>query len=147
MLKEVADHFQVLTLVHRSIDKMMEGLTQEQWLQRPKGAFNNIASIIDHITRVEKKFMAAISGKPSDIDTQLPFQGSHWDVVVIQQAWADVLSYSQSVLESVTAADLEKTGLSLRVGELNRRQLIVYTIGHTTHHRGQIPLVLKLMQF
>lgn len=145
MLKEVSDHFEVLTLVHSSIDKMVEGLSQEQWLYRPNGTFNNIASIIDHISRVEKKFMSAISGQPLDIDTQLPFKDMHWDVSMTQQAWADMLPYCRSVLESLTEFGLEEPGLSLRVGDLNRRQLIVYTIGHTTHHRGQIPLILKLM--
>ncbi|GMA64269.1 DinB family protein [Alicyclobacillus fastidiosus] len=146
MLREVSDHFKVLTLVHKSIDTMVEGLSQEQWLHRPNGTFNNIASIIDHTSRVEKKFMSAISGQALDIDTQAPFKQNHWDVPAIQQAWAETLPYSRDVLERLTESDLEKPGLSLRVGDLNRRQLIVYTVGHTTHHRGQIPLVMKLFQ-
>jgi hypothetical protein len=51
MLKEVSDHFEVLTWVHNSIDKIVEGLTQEQWLLRPNWTFNNIASIIKIFTR------------------------------------------------------------------------------------------------
>jgi uncharacterized damage-inducible protein DinB len=146
MLKEISDHFEVLTWVHNSIDKMVEGLTQEQWLHRPNGTFNNVASIIDHVTRVEKKFMSAISGQTLDIDTQAPFKESNWDVSAVHQAWANTLLYSHSVFENLTESDFEKPGLSLRIGELNRRQLIVYTIAHTTHHRGQIPLVIKLIQ-
>ncbi|WAH36436.1 DinB family protein [Alicyclobacillus dauci] len=146
MLKEVSDHFEVLTLVHQTIDNMIEGLSQDQWLYRPNGTFNNIASIIDHTARVEKKFISAISGEPLDIDTQAPFKESQWDVPTIQKAWVDTLPYTRDVLERLTESDLDKPGLSLRVGELNRRQLIVFTISHTTHHRGQIPLVMKLFQ-
>ncbi|MCL6442676.1 MAG: DinB family protein [Alicyclobacillus sp.] len=146
MLKEVLDQFNVLTLVHKSIDQMTDGLTQDEWLKRPRDRFNNVASIIDHITRVERKFMSAVSGQPLEIDTQAPFRESDWDVPAIRKAWADILPYEQSVLESLTESDLEKPGLSLRIGELNRRQLLGYTIGHTAHHRGQIPLVLKLIR-
>ncbi|GMA60345.1 DinB family protein [Alicyclobacillus fastidiosus] len=145
MLKEVSDHFEVLSMIHGSIDKMLDGLTEQQWLQRPNDGFNNIASIIDHITRVEKKFFSAVAGQSLELDTQAPFKAGQWDVSAIQQEWAAILRFSRDVLEGLSQEDLDSPGLSLRVGDLNKRQLIVYAIGHTTHHRGQIPLVLKMI--
>lgn len=144
MLREVSDHFEVLSMIHSSIDKMVVGLTEQQWLQRPGEGFNNIASIIDHITRVEKKFFSAVSGQSLELDTQVPFKANEWDVSTIQQDWTAILPFSRDVLEGLSQEDLDSPGLSLRVGELNKRQLIVYAIAHTTHHRGQIPLVLKM---
>ncbi|MDP9727114.1 DinB family protein [Alicyclobacillus tolerans] len=146
MLKEVEDQYQVLTMVHQSIDQMLEGLHQDDWQKCPKAGFNSIVSILDHVILVEKKFFSAVSGNPMDMDTQLPFKVDHWDVSAVQQAWSEILPYAQSVLEPLNASDLEKPGLNLRVGQLNRRQLITYAIGHTTHHRGQIPLLLKLLK-
>jgi hypothetical protein len=35
MIKEVTDQFEVLIMVHSSVDNMLEGLTNEQWLFRP----------------------------------------------------------------------------------------------------------------
>lgn len=145
MLTEVKDHFEVLTKAHQSIDKMLENLTAEQWSARPQGTFNSIASVVDHVCRVEHKFMSAVSGQSIDIDTQLPFKEATWDVASIQSTWANMLPEWEGVLEQVTADDLERDGLKLGIGTLNRRQLIVYGMGHTLHHRGQIPLLLKLL--
>lgn len=144
MLKEVSDYFEVLSMVHSSIDKMLDGLTVEQWLQRPSDGFNNVASILDHMIRVEKKFFSAVAGQSLELDTQEPFKAGQWDVAAIQKDWAASLPLIRDALEGLSQDDLDLPGLSLRVGELNKRQLIVYAIGHTTHHRGQIPLVLKM---
>ncbi len=143
MIAEAADYFALLKSIHQSIDDMTAPLTEEQWLRRPQENFNNVASIIDHVTRVEKRFMAAIAGETMDTDAGAPFRATAWNVAEIRQAWRDVLLYSETALDKLTDADLVKPGLTLRIGELNCRQLIVYTIAHTTHHRGQIPLVIK----
>jgi len=143
VIAEATDYFALLKSIHGSIDDLTDSLTEEEWLRRPQDNFNNIASIIDHVTRVEKRFMAAIAGETIDTDAGAPFKATHWNVAAIRQAWRDVLAYSESVLDQLTEADLVKPGLTLRIGDLNRRQLIVYTIAHTTHHRGQIPLVVK----
>ncbi|MHB1627204.1 MAG: DinB family protein [Bacilli bacterium] len=143
MIAEAADYFALLKAIHQSIDDMTASLTEEQWLRRPQENFNNIAAIIDHVTRVEKRFMAAVAGETMDTDAGAPFKATHWNVGEIRQAWRDVLLYSEAALDKCAETDLVKPGLTLRIGELNRRQLIVYTIAHTTHHRGQIPLVTK----
>lgn len=145
MLKEVSDQFEVLSLVHSSIDNMIGDLSDEQWVLQPRDNLNNIASIVHHIILVEKKFMSAISGAPLDIDTGAPFKDPHLDVAAIRKAWANSLSQSRAVLDGLSDADLDKPGLSLRIGDLNKRQLITYTVGHTTHHRGQVPLILKMI--
>jgi uncharacterized damage-inducible protein DinB len=145
MIKELSDQFDVLTMVHRSIDQMVDGLTDDQWLFRPNDKWNNIAAVIDHVTRVEKRFFAAIGGKTLDIDAGQPFKENQWNVQHIKEAWKNTLDEHKAILETVKESDLDQPGLTLRVGALNRRQLLTYAISHTTHHRGQIPLILKLM--
>lgn len=145
MIQEAADHWEVLKMIHGTIDKMTDELTDEQWLFRPHDSWNNIASIIGHICRVERKFMSAVAGETIDVDMQAPFQASEWDLSAIRKEWKDTLAYSQSVLAQVSEESLTQPGLTLRSGPLNRRQLIVYAIGHAAHHRGQIPLVIKSM--
>ncbi|MDQ0188525.1 DinB family protein [Alicyclobacillus cycloheptanicus] len=145
MIKELSDQFDVLTMVHRSIDQMVDGLTDDQWLFRPNDKWNNIAAVIDHVTRVEKRFFAAIGGKTLDIDAGQPFKENQWNVQQIKEAWKNTLDEHKAILETVKESDLDQPGLTLRVGALNRRQLLTYAISHTTHHRGQIPLILKLM--
>ncbi len=145
MNHEVAEIFFVLKAVHESVDKMLEGLTDEEWLTKPADNFNNVASIIEHVTQVERRFMSALAGTAEAIDSGATFRATSWDVAKIKGEWANSLPYAKSQLEQVSAEDLEKPGLKLGVGDLNRRQLITYAIGHLTHHRGQIPLVKKLL--
>ncbi|WP_206918093.1 DinB family protein [Alicyclobacillus suci] len=145
MIQEVRDLYELLRAVHGSIDKMVENLTDEQWLKKPLPNFNNIASIVDHITRVEQKFFSAIAGETAEINTSEPFQVDNWHLDAIREQWVESLSYAERVLESVKEDDLSKPGLKVGMGDLNRRQLIINTIAHTAHHRGQIPLIKKLL--
>ncbi len=145
MIKEVTDQLEVLTMVHRSVDKMLEGLTNEQWLFRQNDKWNNIAAVIDHVTRVEKKLIAAVGGKTLDIDAWQPFKENFWDVKKIKEAWSSSSAESKSVLDTLSESALDLPGLTLGGGALNRRQLLTFTISHTTHHRGQISLILKMM--
>lgn len=144
MLKEVADLYDLLQSVHRTIDQSVDELTDDEWLKKPAGNFNNIAAIMQHMTLVENKFMSLLRGTPEDIQTQAPFQATSWDVPGIRAAWQATLANAQAVLEKLDAEELDQPAGKLGVGELNKRQLISYTIAHTTHHRGQIPLVKKL---
>jgi uncharacterized damage-inducible protein DinB len=101
--------------------------------------------VIDHVTRVEKKLIAAVGGKTLDIDARRPFKENLWDVKKIKEAWSDSSAESKSVLDTVSESALDLPGLTLGGGSLNRRQLLTFTIFHITHHRGQIPLILKMM--
>ncbi len=146
MIAEARDAYVVLESVHRSIDKMLEGLTDQQLLEKPFENMNNIASIVEHTTLVEKRFLSSLTGVVQTIDSQKPFQASLWDVTAIRQQWEDVLKYAKEVFEKLEQTDMEQPGLKLGIGELNKRQLMVYTIAHTTHHRGQIPIVKKFLK-
>lgn len=146
MITEVRDAYVVLESVHRSIDKMLEGLTDQQLLEKPFENMNNIASIVEHTTLVEKRFLSSLAGDVQTIDSQKPFQTSTWDVSAIKQQWEDVLRYAKEVFEKLEQSDMEQPGLKLGIGELNKRQLMLYTIAHTTHHRGQIPIVKKFLK-
>ncbi len=145
MIQEVSDLYALLTAVHESIDNMLNDLTDGQWLKKPLPNFNNVASVVDHITRVEKKFLSGIEGALLETNPGEPFKVEQWDLFAIRQAWAASLPYAGQVLTKVTLEDLTDQGMKLGIGELNKRQLISYTIAHATHHRGQIPLIKKLL--
>ncbi|MBX6352801.1 MAG: DinB family protein [Thermoflavifilum sp.] len=145
MLKEVADQLALLKMIHATIDRMVENLTPEQWVQKPAPNMNNIASIVHHTALVEKRFLAVLAGQNPDVDAGAPFRAQSWDLEQIRKDWESVLPYAQEVLERLTEHDLDAFAAKLGVGEVNKRQLIAYTIAHTAHHRGQIPLVKKLI--
>ncbi len=145
MIQEVSDLYGLLSAVHTSIDAMLEGLTEEQLLAKPRQDFNNIASVIDHIARVEKRFFSVIAGAEEDVNSSEPFKAESWDLSAIRQRWAESLPYAERSLSALTEDNLSEHGLKVGIGSLNKRQLISYTIAHTTHHRGQIPLIRKLL--
>ncbi|WP_067624829.1 DinB family protein [Alicyclobacillus acidiphilus] len=145
MVKEVADLYQLLESVHTSIDKMLDGLSDEDWIKKPRPDFNNIASIIEHTALVERRFFTQLQGETPDIDAGRPFKADSWDVAKVKALWAESLDYARAALEGLTESDLDQFAAKLGVGEVNKRQLIAYAIAHTAHHRGQIPLVKKLL--
>ncbi|WP_029421256.1 DinB family protein [Alicyclobacillus macrosporangiidus] len=145
MIPEVADLFSLWKLVHASVDKMIADLTDEQLTKKPEGN-NAIAAVLEHTALVERKFLSALAGQVEDIDVQAPFKASSWDAAKAKGLWNDVLSYGEQVLSGLTAEQLSQPGLKLGVGELNKRQLLAYMIGHTAHHRGQIPILKRLIQ-
>jgi uncharacterized damage-inducible protein DinB len=146
VLKEVQDMLELLKSVHASVDRMVADLTPEQWVEKPHPNMNNIASILHHTALVERKFLSVIAGEPAEIDAGAPFKAETWDVDAIKREWQDVLQYAESVLSKVTEDDLNQYGMKLGMGaEVNKRQLLAYAIAHTAHHRGQIPLIKKLL--
>jgi uncharacterized damage-inducible protein DinB len=146
MLKEVSDYFDLLEYVHNSINKMIEGLSDKQWLEVDRhNNINNIASIIEHITVVEEKFMQLINGDQIDELPNQSFKKKEWNIEEIKLNWNKVLYKSKKVLENVSKEQLEEE-IDLGIGTVfNKRQIIIMTISHLTHHRGQIPLVKKII--
>lgn len=145
MIQEVSDLYALLAAVHESIDNMVSELTDDQWLKRPLPNFNNVASVLDHVVRVEKKFLSSLEGAVIETQPGDPFKSEQWDLQVIRQAWAESLPYAKQVLSNLTEEELTEPGLKLGIGQLNKRQLISYAIAHATHHRGQLPLIKKLL--
>lgn len=145
MLKEMQDLHDLYSKVHGTIHQMVDGLTDEQWVKKPAENFNNIASILEHTLLVERRFFAQLKGETAEIDARAPFVASSWDVEKIKAMWAENETLAKEAFESLTAEELDKPGAKLGVGEVNKRQLAAYAIAHTAHHRGQIPLVKKLL--
>ncbi|MCY0896992.1 MAG: DinB family protein [Alicyclobacillaceae bacterium] len=145
MVREVQDIFELLTAVHRTMDGMVEDLTDEQWMKKPLPNFNNIVSVFDHVNRVEARFLSILSGAPEAIDTQLPFHTDAWDLREVRDGWSHALMNAEQVFSSLTVVQLEEEAVTLGIGKLNKRQLLSYMVAHTAHHRGQIPLIKKLL--
>ncbi len=145
MIKEVSDQLDLLQAIHASIDKSLEGLSDEDWVRKPGESFNSIASIINHAMLAEQRFLSVVVGHPADIDTQEPFHTQSFDVVKTKDKWAKLVGDARVVLESVNEVTLTEPGLKLGVGDLNKRQLLSYMLAHTAHHRGQIPLLKRLL--
>lgn len=144
MIKEVADQFALLKLIHVTMDKMVEGLSDEEWTAKKGPEFNSVAAVFDHVLLVESKFLSGLTGTPDDTNTQTPFKEGPSDLTDIRSRWAASLEKAEHALQSLTESDLDAPGLKLGVGELNKRQLVSYMIAHTAHHRGQIPIIKKL---
>lgn len=145
MIQEVQDQYELLVKLHGTVDKMLEGLSDEAWSTKPLENMNSVASVMDHVLLVEKKFLGFLTGQKLDIDTQAPFKTDQWNVVAIREEWAKSLDAAQTALERVKEEDLTQEGAALGVGTLNKRQLLSYMIAHTAHHRGQIPIIKKLL--
>lgn len=145
MIQEVQDIFELWTAVHRTMDGMVENLTDEQWMKKPLENFNNVVSVFDHVNRVEAKFLSILAGAPEAIDTQLPFHTDTWDLTEVRETWSHALIRAEEVLSSLTVTQLEEEAVTLGIGKLNKRQLLSYMVAHTAHHRGQIPLIKKLL--
>lgn len=145
MLKEALDAYNLLARVHQSIDNMLKDVPEQDWLRRPGTGFNTIASIVEHMALVERKFMSAVAGQVADIDSGAPFRAETWDVTKVKETWVQALAFSKNVLEDVQLQALDEPGMKVGIGELNKRQLIMHTIAHTAHHRGQLPLIKRML--
>ncbi|MCL6549200.1 MAG: DinB family protein [Alicyclobacillus sp.] len=146
MLKELSDQLDMLKSIHGQIDGMLQDLTDEQWVKKPAPGVNNIASILEHLALTERRFWSILRGQPEDIDTQGTFQQTSWDVNRIRELWAQSLQGAEAAFAGLTESDLEQTAFTTRTGMvLNKRQLIAMAIAHAGHHRGQIPIIKKLI--
>jgi uncharacterized damage-inducible protein DinB len=146
MNAELQDMVALLEAVHKTIDGMVEDLTDDEWVKKPRADFNNIASVIQHTALVERRFFTLLDGRTPEAPSVNPFASESHDVPAIRRDFADTLEYGKQVLGRLDPASLSEHAVKLGVGELDRRQLIAYAIAHTTHHRGQIPLIKKLLR-
>jgi uncharacterized damage-inducible protein DinB len=146
VVSEVHDQFEVLQTVHKGLSAMIAGLSKEKLVEKPAEHFNNIASLLEHILLTEKRFLAGISEGDTDIDIMAPFNASEWNVEQILFDWQASLKTAEEVLSKLTVEDLSTPGLKLRSGDvINKRQVVTYMVLHAAHHRGQIPLIKKLL--
>ncbi len=145
MIKEVQDQFELLKAIHATVDKSLEGLSDEDWVRKPGEGFNTIASIIEHTMLVEQKFLTVVAGHPAEIDSQATFTAASWDVAKIKDKWSKILDDAKIVLEQINEATLDEPGMKAGIGDLNKRQVLSYLLVHTAHHRGQIPLLKRLL--
>ena len=144
MIQEIDDYYGVLQYVHKSIDDMLHDLTADQWVDT-RGEFNNIASIVDHITAVETGFMKILAGESIEKMPAESFKKSEWNILHLKTNWNEALLFSKEVLAGLTEKNLEEI-VDLGLGmDMSKRQLIIFTISHLTHHRGQIPLIKKMI--
>ncbi|MCL6637077.1 MAG: DinB family protein [Alicyclobacillus sp.] len=144
MIPEVADLVQVWKTIRGSVEQMLAELSDEQWERKPEGN-NAIAAVIEHVALVEKMFLSAIAGQPGPGDVQAPFKASSWSAAQARQQWQESLAFGERVLANVQPEQLSEFALKLRFGELNKRQALAYMIAHTDHHRGQIPLLKRML--
>lgn len=146
MIREVEAQFQLYQNVHKSIDGLIQGLTEEDLAKKPGDGYNNIISLIAHLTLTEKRFLAGLSGGDPNIDIMSPFHVSEWDVPQILRDWQQVAQETEHVLTALTERDMDETGITMRSGDvLTKRQVITYIMIHSAHHRGQIPLIKRML--
>lgn len=125
---------------------MIAGCEKAKLVEKPAENFNNIASLIEHLNLTERRFLAGISGGDTNIDIMAPFHADEWNVEKILNDWQAGLETAEEVLSQLTPDDLSEPGLKLHSGNvINKRQVITFMILHAGHHRGQIPLIKKLL--
>lgn len=146
VIKEAADQVALLRAVHSGFDQLVENLPDGDWTVKPGPEFNSVAAIVEHVALVERRFASLLADSPEDVDAGSPFRAAEWDVAAVRQAFADGVQRVEEACSNLSADDMEQPGAKLRLGELNKRQLLSYLIAHTDHHRGQIPIVLKLLK-
>jgi len=146
MRQELADLLQLFNATHASIEKMVEDLSAQEWVTKPRPDFNAIAAVLQHIAMVETRFLTILDGQTPEPATVNPFTSEHWDVPTIRATYQALPAFASEVLHRLDPDTLEQHAVKLGIGELNRRQLLAYTIAHTTHHRGQIPLIKTLLR-
>ncbi len=144
MNEELSDMLSLYQAMHSSVDQMIEPLSDQEWLSKPFPTMNNVAAIVEHITLVERKFLGVLGGQPDQVDAGAPFKATSWDVSAIKENYAKVATRAEEIMIKLSPEELDQHAAKLGIGNLNKRQLVVYLIAHTAHHRGQIPIVKKL---
>lgn len=146
MQQELSDMYQLVEATHTTFDSLVEDLSAEEWVTKPRPDFNCVAAVLHHVDIVEKRFLSILDGQTPESSSYDPFTAESWDTEKIRQSFHANLQYAEQVLTRLDPATLTQQAAELRIGKLNRRQLLAYLIAHTTHHRGQIPLIKKLLR-
>ena len=144
-----------VTLVHRQLDGVMDGLTDEQFNYEPTGALNTIRAAFMHILYAQDGYVQQmIGGQPRLWDSNswsekmgvahAPGRGNWEDIKNKVVPLAPVLVYQMEVrvaiaayLETLTDAELERRVMSPG-GERAVGEVLGLLITHTAGHTGEI---------
>ncbi len=142
MSKIASDLIAAFRANHKTVKDLVADMEDSQWVKKPGSNINNIASIIEHVALVEQKVIAVIAGDKIDVNPGAPFAQTSWNVHKIKMQLDEVLDYAVTTLGSLTDGSLTEVPSG---GKRTRLELAVNVIAHTAHHRGQIPIIKKLI--
>lgn len=152
--------------LERSIKRVTDTLTQQEFQWRPSSGSNSIGIILFHVARLEDSFITTrIQGKPALWDTEKWFEkfnlsaseeGAHYTVDQVNAFtvpeksallayYSAASSQTREYLKSLAPADLERKVNVFR-GEVAIGNLFAFIVSHATGHIGEMSYLRGLQR-
>ncbi len=132
-------------LMH-GLDQALTGLPTEALDWSPGPELNSLTVLATHVAGATRYWIGDVVGQaPSDRDREREFQSVGHNEVVVRARLADVLAYSQQVLQGLTTADLTAERHSTRHGHsFTVAWALLRALDHLAEHVGHAQMTRQL---
>jgi len=133
---------------HNEIENALARLPQEALNWKPEPAMNSMCVLVVHIAGAERFLIGDIvKGESSRRDRPAEFKAAGLDAATLMKRLRDSEAYLESVLETLSLADLEDVRRDPRDGsQVPVSWAVLHALEHTALHNGQIQDLRQLYQ-
>lgn len=129
---------------NRKLFDVLAELTEEQFTQNVAGSYGSIRNTLVHIMSAEWGWIDRCGGTPRGPR----LNGSDFPTLAAVRAqWTAIETYARDLLEKLSDAELDRiVEWSLGPGPAQRTRvgdLLMHSIVHAAHHRGQVSMLLR----
>jgi len=148
MMPMLQDYFDRLQFLHVDFRRAIEGLPPEALDWSPGLDMNSTAVLAVHTAGSERYWIGDVIGRdPSGRVRESEFQARGLTAAELLARLDAALAHSQSVIDRLTPADLEKKCTTLRDGrEVSVAWALSHTLEHTAIHLGHVQLMRQLWE-
>jgi uncharacterized damage-inducible protein DinB len=139
---------------NRQVFRAVSALSTEQFTRDLGGSFRSIRNTLVHIIGGEwgwlkywkeaspsSAFLTDLWTRHDTLFNPIAFP----DAAAVQQKWAEVEKEQVDFVNGVTKESLEKR-LPVRTTQISLAHLMQHLANHSTYHRGQLALMLRLLE-
>ena len=146
MLPALRDLHDNLAWLHDQVKAILGELEPAQLDWKPDPASNSIAQLVAHTADSQCYWIGeVVGGEATGRDREAAFAVAGLDAAALGALLDDALARSESALEAVTPADLERRSFEGPAGPVTVMGPLAHALEHTAVHTGHIELMRDLL--
>ncbi len=106
--------------------------------------FGSLIRTLNHSYEMDYVWQCHLLGRPHGLTTRNPENCPAIEELVASQSSIDkwYVDYSDSITENELVEVVEFEFIGGRAGQMNRRDILIHVVNHTTYHRGHAASIL-----
>lgn len=106
--------------------------------------FGSLLRTLNHSYQMDRVWKCHLLGKPHGLTTRNPDDCPELEELIVRQRSIDewYVNYAETIVENELKEIVEFEFIGGETGKMNRRDILLHVVNHTTYHRGHAAGIL-----